>query len=101
MATNALTPRRKQILEFIEKHTAKAGYPPTVREIGQAVKLSSPSTLHAHLKRLEENGYILREGMLTRAIRSMRDTRPVAPTGVVNVPIVGRVAAGQPILAEE
>lgn len=101
MAAESLTPRRKQILEFIEGHTQRIGYPPTVREIGEAVKLSSPSTVHAHLKQLEKSGYIRREGMLTRAIRSVRDQASAAVPGMVNVPIVGRVAAGQPILAEE
>ncbi len=101
MPTDTLTPRRKQILEFIERHTSRMGFPPTVREIGEAVKLRSPSTVHAHLKRMEENGFILREGMLTRSIRSVRDLTPKSPEGMVKVPIVGRVAAGSPMLAEQ
>ncbi len=101
MTGDALTPRRRQILEFIERHTQKFGYPPTVREIGEGVQLSSPSTVHAHLKQLEKSGFIRREGMLTRAIRSVREQTASVDAGLVNVPIVGRVAAGQPILAEE
>lgn len=95
----ALSPRRRQILEFIEKHTERFGFPPTVREIGEAVQLNSPSTVHAHLRRLEAAGLIVREGMLTRAIRSVRET--LNTTSTVVVPIVGRVAAGQPVLAQE
>lgn len=99
MAVKTLSERRKQILDFIERHTQREGYPPTVREIGEAVNLSSPSTVHAHLRKLEEEGYIRREGMLTRAIRSTRSDFSQANT--IQVPLIGRVAAGQPILAQQ
>ncbi len=101
MARNErLSPRRKQILEFIEHHIERYGYPPTVREIGEAVQLSSPSTVHAHLRKLEDEGLIVREGMLTRAIRSLR-ADPAEEARLVQVPVLGRVAAGQPLLAQE
>lgn len=101
-----LSLRRRQILDYIEYHTRKRGYPPTVREIGEAVNLSSPSTVHTHLRRLEEAGLVRREGLLTRTIRSLReDSSPAEELGqradTVNVPIIGQVAAGQPILAQE
>ncbi len=96
---DVLTERRRRILEFIEHHTVKFGYPPTVREIGAAVHLSSPSTVHAHLRTLEQSGYISREGLLTRAIRSLRAS--VNASNIISVPILGRVAAGPPILAQE
>lgn len=99
MAVKTLSERRKQILDFIERHTQREGYPPTVREIGEAVHLSSPSTVHAHLRKLEEDGFIRREGMLTRAIRSTRNE--LAHANTIQVPLVGRVAAGQPILAQQ
>lgn len=90
-----LSERRKKILNFIERYTQEKGYPPTVREIGKAVGLQSSSTVHSHLKALERDGYILRDASRTRAIR--------VPTfsQTVQVPLVGRVAAGQPIFAEE
>ncbi len=94
-----LSARRREILDFIEKHIERSGYPPTVREIGEAVGLSSPSTVHAHLRRLEDAGFIRRDGTLTRAIRSLRGG--VQSASVVRVPVIGRVAAGQPILAQE
>jgi len=90
-----LSERQQQILRFIERHTDEKGYPPTVREIGKAVNLRSSSTVHGHLKALQEAGYILRDGSRTRAIRLPTATR------MVGVPLVGRVAAGQPIFAEE
>lgn len=103
MSRDVLTPRRKQILEFIQRHISRYGYPPTVREIGEAVSLTSPSTVHAHLRRLQQAGLIAREKMLTRAIRPVGDAAPEMPSApaTVPVPIVGRVAAGTPILAEQ
>jgi repressor LexA len=97
-----LSTRQRRILDYIQEHTDDRGYPPTVREIGEAVDLSSSSTVHAHLRALEESGYITRDGSLTRAIR-------VAPKGPifratcrpVPTPLVGRVAAGVPTLAEQ
>jgi len=97
-----LTPRQRQILQYILRHIEIRGYPPTVREIGEAVNLSSSSTVHAHLKSLEEAGLIKRDAVLTRAIRLLPGTlKKVEARRVVNVPVVGRVAAGKPTLAEE
>lgn len=98
-----LSNRQKQILAYIQQHVDAHGYPPTVREIGTAVNLSSSSTVHAHLKTLEEQGLILRDAVLTRAIKltaSGSEHRPVEKASV-NVPIVGTVAAGKPRLAVE
>ena len=99
-----LSQRQKNILKFIQQHLDSHGYPPTVREIGAAVNLSSSSTVHAHLKTLEDRGYIQREAVLTRAIKlkgpaaSQGGSRP--GSGVA-LPILGTVAAGKPQLAEE
>jgi len=84
------------------QHTEMHGYPPTVREIGEAVSLSSSSTVHAHLKTLEQAGLIRRDAVLTRAIRVVAgNVETYKPKRVVNLPVVGRVAAGRPILAVE
>ena len=101
-----LSERQRQILDCIVQHTEMHGYPPTVREIGEAVGLSSSSTVHAHLKSLEQSGLIRRDAVLTRAIRVVgADASPGeqlrAPKRVVNLPLVGRVAAGNPLLAVE
>ena len=99
-----LSARQKQILAYIEQHVEAHGYPPTVREIGTAVNLSSSSTVHAHLKALEEQGQIQRDAVLTRAIKVVATTLSGArPQGknIVNVPIIGTVAAGKPRLAME
>lgn len=97
-----LTPRQRQILEYILQHIESQGYPPTVREIGEAVKLSSSSTVHAHLKNLEEAGLIRREAVLTRAIRVVAGvTADFKRKKMVSLPVVGRVAAGKPTLAVE
>ncbi len=99
-----LSSRQKQILTCIEQHMSAHGYPPTVREIGSAVNLSSSSTVHAHLKSLEEGGHIQRDAVLTRAIKlvpgSRGEDRPRIKA-VINVPIIGTVAAGKPRLAQE
>ena len=101
----SLSSRQKQILSYIEQHVEAHGYPPTVREIGTAVNLSSSSTVHAHLKTLEEQGIIQRDAVLTRAIKvvsALADgIRPQQGKAVVNVPIIGTVAAGKPRLAME
>jgi len=97
-----LSPRQRRILDFIVQHSDEKGYPPTVREIGEAVNLSSSSTVHAHLRALEAAGAICRDGSLTRAIR-MVPKGPVfqCTNRAVNTPLVGRVAAGVPIPAEQ
>jgi len=94
-----LTKRQTEIFEFINRHLEKTGYPPTVREIGKALGLHSPSTVHAHLAKLEKSGVLRRDPSKPRAIEVLVDRakRVMAP----GVPLVGQVAAGSPILAEE
>ena len=100
--TKQVTSRQRQILQYILQHIELRGYPPTVREIGEAVNLSSSSTVHAHLRSLEDAGLIKRDAVLTRAIKLLPglEIKP-KPQRVINVPVVGRVAAGKPILAAE
>ncbi|NSW56319.1 MAG: transcriptional repressor LexA [Armatimonadetes bacterium] len=104
MVEKPLSKRRRDILEFISSTIKDRGYPPTVREIGDAVGLKSSSTVHFHLNVLQKMGLIERDGSLTRAIRPRdADTEPsTRPSrGVRYVPLVGKVAAGQPIFAAE
>lgn len=97
-----LSERQRAILAFIEGEIQRKGYPPSVREIGEAVGLSSSSTVHAHLSNLEQLGYIRRDPTKPRAIEVLiSDERPEFRRNLVRVPIVGRVAAGQPLLADE
>lgn len=98
----SISARQKRILEYIRQHSDEKGYPPTVREIGEAVGLRSSSTVHGHLKSLENQGHILRDAALTRAIR-MPEAEPLTQRmrNMITLPLVGRVAAGSPILAEE
>src|SRR5688572_18947016 len=98
-----LTKRQQEIFDFIKKYSAQYGYPPTVRDIGKAVGLASSSTVHAHLANLEKVGLLRRDPskpraieMLDKAVGAVKDV--VSPSGL---PLVGHVAAGQPILAEE
>src|SRR5690625_2386495 len=101
-AVDDLSPRQRQILDFIRSEVIKKGYPPSVREVGQAVGLSSSSTVHGHLGKLEEKGYIRRDPTKPRAIELLdRLTDGQISKEVVQVPIVGRVTAGAPILAVE
>ena len=92
------TGRRAEILDFIGRYAERHGYPPTVREIGDGVGLSSPSTVHAHLARLESDGHLNRDATKPRALQVAGD-RPTVRPG--QLPLVGAVAAGAPILAEE
>jgi repressor LexA len=99
-----LTKRQKEIFDFIRKYAAKTGYPPTVREIGKAVGLHSSSTVHAHLANLEKLGLLKRDPSKPRAIELLFEkagqaVNAVKPGG--GIPLVGSVAAGAPILAEE
>lgn len=94
MAKKELTRRQKEILEFIRREVQRVGYPPSVREIGKAVGLSSSSTVHSHLTTLEEKGYLRRGPTKPRALE-------VVGLKMRQVPLVGRIAAGEPILAEE
>jgi repressor LexA len=97
-----LTPRQKQILDFIRQEVRKKNYPPSVREIGEAVGLSSSSTVHAHLSKLEQKGLIRRNPTKPRAIELLEyEQEPAYIADVIHVPVVGQVTAGQPILAEE
>src|SRR5437764_2324170 len=99
MAEAKLTQRQREIFDFIRRHTTDKGYPPTVRDIGQAVGLTSSSTVHAHLANLERAGVLRRDPTKPRAIEVLAEkAKRLAPTGL---PLVGRVAAGAPILAEE
>lgn len=98
---NDLSNRQISILDFIKKEIRKKGYPPSVREIGEAVGLSSSSTVHGHLAQLEEKGYLRRDPTKPRAIEVLGDDYFSIKKEMVNVPIVGKVTAGQPILAVE
>jgi len=95
-----LTKRQKEIFDFIGRYAGKYGYPPTVREIGKAVGLHSSSTVHAHLSNLEKSGLLRRDPSKPRAIEILVDKakKAVQPGGL---PLVGQVAAGEPVLAEE
>ncbi len=102
----ALTKRQQQVLDVVEQYMEEHGYPPTVREIGDAVGLNSPSTVHAHLKALEQSGALRRDATKPRAIdlgerRRERAAAVVEMPGVRMLPLVGAIAAGSPILAEE
>ncbi|KGP76595.1 LexA family transcriptional regulator [Desulfosporosinus sp. Tol-M] len=97
-----LSLRQTKILEFIKQEIRKKGYPPAVREIGEAVGLLSSSTVHGHLQTLEDKGYIRRDPTKPRAIEILDSSSDVLEgKKVVHIPVVGRVAAGQPILAVE
>ena len=97
-----LSVRQTKILEFIKQEIRKKGYPPAVREIGEAVGLLSSSTVHGHLQTLEDKGYIRRDPTKPRAIEILDSSSDLLDNKkVVHVPIIGRVTAGQPILAVE
>lgn len=99
-----MTKRQEQILDFIKAELHRKGYPPSVREIGEAVGLSSSSTVHSHLAALEHKGFIRRDPAKPRALEvfDFRESDPALDLGEINaVPVVGSVAAGQPILAAE
>ena len=100
--TKDLTKRQREIVDFIKKYTAKHGYPPTVRDIGKAVGLASSSTVHAHLANLERIGLLRRDPTKPRAIELL-DRAAAGVRGFVHpgLPLVGQVAAGQPVFAEE
>jgi repressor LexA len=99
-----LTPRQRQVLEFVDAEVRRRGYPPSVREIGEAVGLSSSSTVHAHLAALQDKGYLSRDPTKPRAIELRYDVESGAPVErrpVRHVPLVGDVAAGTGVLAAE
>lgn len=103
-----ITIKQKEILNFIESEVSKRGYPPSVREICEAVDLKSPSTVHGHLQRLEKKGYIRRDSTKPRAIEVLNDDKDMINNvidfpkrQVADIPLIGKVTAGQPILAIE
>jgi len=98
-----LSTRQRQVLEFLRTTVSERGYPPSVREIGEALGLSSPSTVHSHLSALVRAGYIRKDPSKPRAIEILEpgEAAPASDPRVRDVPLVGRIAAGSPILAEE
>ena len=101
MAYGKISEKQKEILEYIKSEILNRGYPPAVRDICEAVHLKSTSSVHSHLETLEKNGYIRRDPTKPRAIEIIDDTFNLVRREVVNVPLLGRVAAGQPLLAVE
>ena len=101
MSSGKITAKQQEILDYIKEEILKKGYPPTVREICETVKLKSTSSVHAHLETLEKNGYIRRDPTKPRAIEICDDSFQMVRTEMVSIPILGNVAAGLPILAEE
>ncbi len=101
MGCGKISSKQQEILDYIKDEILKRGYPPAVREICEAVHLKSTSSVHAHLETLEKNGYIRRDPTKPRAIEICDDNFQMVRTEMVSIPVVGRVAAGAPILAEE
>ena len=101
MSQGKITDKQKEILEYIKEMILKKGYPPAVREICEAVHLKSTSSVHSHLESLEKNGYIRRDPTKPRTIEILDDDFALTRREVVNVPVIGTVAAGTPILAEQ
>ena len=100
MSEGNITPKQKEILEYIKDQILTRGFPPAVREICEAVNLKSTSSVHSHLETLEKNGYIRRDPTKPRAIEILDDNFNLTRREMVNIPIIGRVAAGEPLLAE-
>lgn len=101
MANRKISEKQREILEYIKQEILQKGYPPAVREICEAVNLKSTSSVHSHLETLEKNGYIRRDPTKPRAIEILDDDFNLTRREVVNVPLIGHVAAGEPILAEQ
>lgn len=101
MSHGKISAKQQQILDYIKEEILKKGYPPTVREICETVNLKSTSSVHSHLETLEKNGYIRRDPTKPRAIEICDDSFQVVRTEMVSLPVIGNVAAGQPIFAEE
>lgn len=99
--SDELTERQRQVLQFIKDEIRAKGYPPSVREIGEAIGLSSSSTVHGHMQRLEEKGYIRRDPTKPRAIEVRGEVGMELASRTMSVPVVGRVTAGVPIFAEQ
>jgi repressor LexA len=96
-----LTKRQREILTYVMTNMQQRGYPPSVRETGAALGLTSSSTVHSHLTALEKKGFIHRDPSKPRAIEILKDGASQPPKRIVNVPVLGRIAAGQPLFAEE
>ncbi|MCI8559815.1 MAG: transcriptional repressor LexA [Dorea sp.] len=101
MAQGKISAKQLEILEYIKSQILDRGFPPAVRDICEAVNLKSTSSVHSHLETLEKNGYIRRDPTKPRAIEILDDSFNLIRREMVNVPIIGRVAAGEPILAEQ
>lgn len=101
MGYGKISAKQQEILDYIKEEILKRGYPPAVREICEAVNLRSTSSVHSHLETLEKNGYIRRDPTKPRAIEICDDNFQMVRTEMVSLPVVGQVAAGTPILAEE
>lgn len=101
MGYGKITAKQQEILDYIKEEILQRGYPPAVREICEAVHLKSTSSVHSHLETLEKNGYIRRDPTKPRAIEICDDSFQMVRTEMVSLPVIGTVAAGVPILAEE
>ena len=101
MAQGKISVKQQEILQYIKDTILKKGYPPAVREICEAVHLKSTSSVHSHLETLEQNGYIRRDPTKPRTIEILDDCFNLTRRELVNIPLIGAVAAGQPILAQE
>ncbi len=101
MSGKKISAKQQEILDYLKETILKKGYPPAVREICDAVNLKSTSSVHSHLETLEKNGFIKRDPTKPRAIEIIDDNFQMIRTDMVSIPIVGRVAAGEPILAQQ
>lgn len=101
MPSEKISAKQTEVLEYIKKHLLEKGYPPAVREICEAVHLKSTSSVHSHLETLEKKGYIKRDPTKPRAIEITDDEFNLTHREIVNIPIVGEIAAGEPLLADE
>ena len=101
MSYGKISQKQSEILEYMKNEILNRGFPPSVREIGEAVHLKSTSSVHSHLETLEKNGYIRRDPTKPRAIEIVDDNFNLVRRETVNVPIIGKVSAGQPLLAVE
>lgn len=101
MSKGKISKKQEEILEYIKSQILQRGFPPAVREICEAVNLKSTSSVHSHLETPEKNGYIRRDPTKPRAIEILDDTFNLTRREMVQVPIIGRVAAGEPLLAQE
>ena len=101
MANGKISAKQQEILDYIKETILNKGYPPAVREICEAVHLSSTSSVHSHLETLEKNGYIRRDPTKPRTIEICDDSFQMMRREMTSIPMIGRVAAGQPILATE